>query len=62
MPWGPGLAETMSVERHAVYEETVGDQLLATSPGTGLAPPAAPALHQWMADQGARRAGVSCHR
>ncbi len=28
-PWDPGLRETMLAEGHAVYEETVGDQLLA---------------------------------
>ncbi len=39
-PWDPGLREAMSVEGHAVYEETVGDQLLADlakrSPGSGV--------------------------
>jgi len=34
-PWDPGLAEAMSVEGHAVYEETVGDQLLADLAGYG---------------------------
>jgi Protein of unknown function N-terminus (DUF3323)/Protein of unknown function C-terminus (DUF2399) len=28
-PWDPGLREAMRAEGHAVYEETVGDQLLA---------------------------------
>ncbi len=28
-PWDPGLREAMRVESHAVYEETVGDQILA---------------------------------
>jgi uncharacterized protein (TIGR02679 family) len=28
-PWDPGLREAMLIEGHAVYEETVGDQLLA---------------------------------
>ena len=34
-PWDPGLGEAMSVEGHAVYEETVGDQLLADLAGYG---------------------------
>jgi hypothetical protein len=28
-PWDPGLREAMRAEGQAVYEETVGDQLLA---------------------------------
>jgi hypothetical protein len=28
-PWDPGLLEAMRVTGHAVYEETLGDQLLA---------------------------------
>jgi len=34
-PWDPGLAEAMRAEGHAVYEETVGDQLLADLAGYG---------------------------
>jgi uncharacterized protein (TIGR02679 family) len=45
-PWDPGLAEAMSVDGHAVYEETVGDQLLADLAGYGPVPPAATALRQ----------------
>ena len=35
-PWDPGLREAMCAEGHAVYEETVGDQLLADLAGYGL--------------------------
>ena len=34
-PWDPGLRETMRAGGHAVYEETVGDQLLADLAGYG---------------------------
>jgi uncharacterized protein (TIGR02679 family) len=34
-PWDPGLREAMRVEGHALYEETVGGQLLADLAGYG---------------------------
>jgi len=57
-PWDPGLREAMSIEGHAVYEETVGDRLLAdlatckcrTQKSDGLPPDG-----QCQAGTGARR-------
>jgi uncharacterized protein (TIGR02679 family) len=54
-PWDPGLAEAMSVEGHAVYEETVADQLLADLAGYGR-PDAAGGYGIASADGGAGRA------
>jgi uncharacterized protein (TIGR02679 family) len=36
-PWDPGLAEAMRATGYAVYEEIVGDQLLADLSGHGSA-------------------------
>ncbi len=53
-PWDPGLRETMRAEGHAVYEETVGDQLLADLAGYG--PGAVPGYGIASVDDGAGRA------